>query len=191
MARARNTSFVARTALALIVALSFTPSTLAYANDSPWQGSTAIVVTGASSGQISVSAPVSLPLALRADGSVLEGASVELRNLSSTPVAVANVRVQERNGAHVVRSSETDALQLSDMLFMGFAVGGSSILEACDCLGNGSAPPDLRQWRAEPGQTLSIAVEGGFENPSAAFTSTYRDAQPVTAAVVVWTVEAV
>lgn len=156
-----------------------------------WRGSTAIVVTGASSGQISVSAPVSLPLALRADGSVLDGSAVELRNLSSTPVAVANVSVEERNGAHVLHTEKAGSTQVADVLHMRFASGPSSWLEASDCLGGGASPPDSQHWLAEPGETLTIAVHGGFKNPSASFTSTYRDAEPVTAAVVVWTVEAV
>lgn len=180
-----------RVALTLLVLLVLCAFDEAQAAPSPWKGTTAIVVTGSSSAQISVSAPVSVPLALRSDGGVLDGSAVELRNLSSSPVAVTNVSVQERNGAHVVRTSEVDALSLSDMLHMTFTTPESAGIDAYDCLGDGIAPTDQQHWRADPKKTLVIAVDGGFENPSDMFASTYRDASPVTAAVVVWTVEAV
>lgn len=173
------------------VALALAPSMASASSSIEWQGSTAIVVTGATSGQISISAPVSLPLALRSDGSVLEGSTVELCNLSSAAVAVANISVQERNGARVVHTLEAENSPHRDVLYMRFAPPGTSSVEAFDCLDEGLTPSDPEGWRVETGQTLVVGIEGGFLNPSETFTSSYHDAQPVSAATVVWTVEAI
>lgn len=178
-------------AAAFTVACALAPATASAASLSEWQGSTAIVVTGAPTGQISVSAPVSLPLALRSDGSILEGSTVELRNLSSAAVAVTNISVQERNGARVVHTLEAESSPHSDVLHMRFAPSETPSVEASDCLDEGLATPDLEGWRVETGETLVIGIEGGFLNPSETFTSSYRNAQPVSAATVVWTVEAI
>ena len=166
------------------------PATAFAAVPADWQGSTAIVVTSPESGQISVSAPVALPVALRADGGILEGTAVQLRNLSTTPVAVANVRVEERNGAHVVPASVATSSNESDLLYARFSPPGSEGVDAADCLGRGLSPADVDLWSANPGESIDIGMSGGFENPSSRFRSTYSDADPVAACVVVWTVEA-
>ena len=178
-------------AVAMAVAVAVGAPAASFAASSEWEGSTAIVVTGASSGQISVSAPVSLPLALRSDGSILEGSAVELRNLSSTTVAVTNICVQERSGARVVHTLEAKHSPHQDVLHLRFTPPQSSSVEASDCLDNGLTPSDSDGWRVDTGQTLVIGIEGGFLNPSETFTSSYSNAQPVSAATVVWTVEAI
>lgn len=176
-------------ALALTVALC-APAVAFAAMPADWHGSTAIVVTSPTSGQISVSAPVALPVALRADGGILEGTAVQLRNLSTTPVAVANIRVEERNGARVVPASVAISSAESDLLYARFSPPGSEGVDASDCLGGGVSPVDVDSWSAAPGEAIDISMSGGFANPSATFRSTYADADPVAACIVTWTVEA-
>lgn len=179
-------------ALSLTASLCATalPGTSLASDPVEWQGSTAIVVTSPESGQISVSAPVAFSVALRADGGILEGAAVQLRNYSTTPVAVANVRVEERNGARVVPASVAASSDETDLLHARFAPPGSEGVDASECLGGGSAPADVERWSADPGKALDIEMTGGFKNPSTTFRSTYANADPVAACVVVWTVEA-
>lgn len=173
-----------------LAAVLCVPATAFAAAPADWHGSTAIVVTSPTSGQISVSAPVALPVALRADGGILEGTAVQLRNLSTTPVAVANVRVEERNGARVVPASVAASSSDPDLLYARFSPPGSEGVDAVDCLGAGVSPADVDCWSAAPGEALDIGMSGGFENPSATFRSTYSHADPVAACIVTWTVQA-
>lgn len=162
--------------------------TTARADVHDWSGSTAIIVTANDPGQISVSAPIAMPLALASDGTVIEGTFVELRNLSQQDIAVANVKVVQLNGAKVIPSASADSAQYPNALHLRFSPPDLTPLEASDCLGEGASPSGA-SWEVGSGDCLRIAMQGGFLNPSTTFTSTFKDAKPVAACKIVWTVQ--